>query len=460
LFFLNSAWWTLLLLSAFVSPPGLTTRGDGFTALAFATLTGGNLLVALLFFTTPSKGMRLSSAFLAAILLLDALLVLSVGQTRTEEGAVGVASVLWALGVAAWSVIADWVVAAAKSDEEIRLTGRPETRRTVKEWLAVLVANIVLVVFVAVAFLMTVALILRAHDASLKPVGERYRVDGGKYAVHLACVGNATKTGERAPTVLLESGENPSEASLERWLHAAHKNGTVARYCFWDRPGYAWSDNAPSPHSAGMAATALAETLAHAGEEGPWISVSAGYGSVVARIFSSRQRREVRGLLLADPLHEDLLGQLGSPARSVGLWLGGVLSPLGLRRVPGALWGGRSREDRLFGRRHPGGKLLKARLQESLVAGSLTRREVESARAIQDEQTPLVVISSGVECSHELWRAKQEDLTTLTKRLLDWVVVPGAPHEVWRTEEGRGALDLGLARLLMADKFAISDSLA
>jgi pimeloyl-ACP methyl ester carboxylesterase len=448
---MNSAWWMLLLLSAFVSPPELTTRGDGFTAFAFATLTGGSLLVALLFFATPSKGMRISSALLAALLLLDAVLVISVARVRTEEGAVGIASALWAFAIAAWSVVADRVVAAAKGDEEVRLTGRRETRRTVREWLAVLAENVVLAVFIAVALLVTANLILRANDASLEPMGERYRVDGGKYDVHLACVGN-TKSGERAPTVLLESGENPSEGSFERWLHMAYINGTVARYCFWDRPGYAWSDNAPSPHSAGMSATALAEALARAGEEGPWISVSAGYGSIVARVFSSQHRHAVKGMLLVDPLHEELLGRVAAPGRGIALWLGGVLSPLGLRRVPGALWGGRSREERVFGEAAwRGGKMMKARLQENLVAGSLTRSEVNSARAVQDERTPLVVVSSGVECAGDAeWREKQEDSTRITKRLLGWVVVPDAPHEVWRTEKGRAALDEGLARLLKA----------
>ncbi|OCK93627.1 uncharacterized protein K441DRAFT_677934 [Cenococcum geophilum 1.58] len=77
-------------------------------------------------------------------------------------------------------------------------------------------------------------------------------------------------------------------------LKTSCENSTISRYCYWDRPGYAWSDNAPSLHSAGVSADALSEALARAGEEGPWILVSASsvlvelsLGGVQERIAST-----------------------------------------------------------------------------------------------------------------------------------------------------------------------------
>ncbi|KAK8203766.1 hypothetical protein IWZ01DRAFT_513884 [Phyllosticta capitalensis] len=446
-------WWVLLLVSIFVSPPGMHSRGSGFFDFSYTTLSLGNLLVALLFFATPSSAMRVTAALVALVLLVDMILILAARRIRLEEGWVGIACVVWAFVVAIWCVLADRVVAWGKAEEEERLTGRPESRRTLREWLAVFVSTIILVVLFIITVLMTATLIIRARDATLEMPGQRYLVDGDKYAVHLSCVGNVTYTkNRRNPTILLEAGEHPAEQSFEHWIYSARQNNTISRFCYWDRPGYAWSDNAPSPHSAGMSADALSEALAHAGEEGPWILVSAGIGSITSRIFSSRHLRDVTGIMMVDPMHEDLLHRIGSAGRGFVLWGWGVISPLGLQRIAGALFKGRSREDRVYGRNaYQSGKYIKAQLQESLVADSLSKSEVVSARAIQDRGAPLALISSGIEVRKSSeWERKQRDLASLTDNLVTWEVVNKAPHEVWQTLEGRTVMESALAELVKA----------
>jgi hypothetical protein len=446
-------WWVLLLVSIFVSPPGLHTRGSGFFDFAYTCLTIGNLLVVTIFFITPAKGLRITTAIIAVLLAVDMILILAVPRIRLEEGWVGIASVVWAFFMAVWCILTDRVVAYGKKEEEERLTGRAETRRTLKEWIAVLVATVVTVVFIVIVVLMTGTLGMRARDASLKMYGERILVDGDKYAVHLACMGNVTEThGSRDPTILLEAGEDPLEYDFEHWAYAAYKNGTISRYCYWDRPGYAFSDNAPSPHSAGMSADALSEALARQGEEGPWILVSAGTGSIVSRIFSSRHLKQVTGIMMIDPLHEDLLHRIGSPGRGFLLWAWGIISPLGTVRLAGALFKGRTREDRVYGRNaYQSGKQIKAQLQENLVADSLTKNEVSASRNIQSSNTPLVVVSSGIEVKKNTeWERKQKDLTTLTDNLVGWDIVNKAPHQVWDTLEGRTVMEKRLKQLVRA----------
>ena len=333
------------------------------------------------------------------------------------------------------------------------MTGREETRRSLLQWLAVLAATIILVIMVAVTILLTATLSLRARDATLSAPGKRYLVDTEKYRVHLACVGNITYDGDgnRLPTVLLEGGEEPVEGSgLEEWIYNSWKNGTIDRYCYWDRPGLAWSDNAPSPHSAGMSADALSEALAIAGEEAPWVLVSAGIGSIYSRIFSSRHVRDVRGIFLIDALHEDLLYKVANAGQGFLLWARGIISPLGMDRLAGALFNGRTREDRVYGKvAYQGGKYIKSKLQENLVADSLTKSEVSSARNIQAVDTPLIVISSGVEVRRDdTWEKKQKDLTTITDQLVAWDVVNGAPHRVWQTLQGRETMEKRLGQLV------------
>lgn len=429
------------------------SRGSGFFDFAFTCLTIGNLLVQIIFFIAPAKALRITTTIIAAFLLIDMILILAVPRLRLEEGWVGIASVVWAVFIAIWCIITDRVVAWGKKEEEERLTGRPETRRTLKEWLAVLVATILTTAFILVAILMTGTLSVRARDATLPYAGSRILVDGDKYAVHLSCVGNTTTThGAPDPTILLEAGESPAEYDFEHWAYNALQNGSISRYCYWDRPGYAWSDNAPSPHSAGMSADALSEALAKAGETGPWILVSAGTGSIVSRIFSSRHLRQVTGLMLIDPLHEDLLHRIGNPGRGFVLWGWGILSPLGLSRLAGAVFKGRTRQDRIYGRNaYQGGKYIKAQLQENLVADSLSKNEVASARNIQSGETPLVVVSSALECARDReWERKQEDSSRLTDNLVAWDVVKKAPHQVWQTMEGRDVMEKRLKQLVKA----------
>ena len=133
-------WWVLLLVSIFVSPPGLHTRGSGFFDFAYTCLTLGNLLVATIFFVTPARGLRITTAIIAGLLAIDMILILAIPRIRLEEGWVGIASVVWAFVMAVWCILTDRVVAYGKHEEEERLTGRAETRRTLKEWLAVTVA--------------------------------------------------------------------------------------------------------------------------------------------------------------------------------------------------------------------------------------------------------------------------------------------------------------------------------
>ena len=99
---------------------------------------------------------------------------------------------------------------------------------------------------------------------------------------------------------------------------------------------------------------------------------------------------------MVDPLHEDLLSRIGTPGRGFVLWFRGIISPYGMARILGAVLKGRRAADRVWGRSsYQSGTTIFAKLQESLVADSLTKRDVVSSRAIQDKKTALVVISSG-----------------------------------------------------------------
>jgi hypothetical protein len=152
-----------------------------------------------------------------------------------------VASVVWALLMTIWVLVADYTVKWGKREEEERLTGRPESRRTVLEWTEVTLETIAMLVIAAALVLMTCTLVLRAVDSTLAPPGQRYYVDDDKYQIHVYCDGNRTDPlGRPVRTVLFEGGEDPVEHGLWQFADNALRNGSISRYCFADRPGYAW----------------------------------------------------------------------------------------------------------------------------------------------------------------------------------------------------------------------------
>ena len=234
--FITFFWWVLLLVSIFVSPPGMHSRGSGFFDFSYTSLSLANLIVVLLFFSTPSKAAQITVLVTSVLLLFDMIMILAVPRLRVEEGWVGIASVVWALLIGIWVVITDRVVEYGKEEEEERLTGRAETRRTLREWVEILVSEIVLIAVGLAVLLLSATLILRSRDSSLAPQGERYYVDGDKYQIHLYCKGNeADKSDNKVPTVLFEAGERPFGLSLQTFADNAIDNGTISRYCYADR---------------------------------------------------------------------------------------------------------------------------------------------------------------------------------------------------------------------------------
>jgi hypothetical protein len=234
-------WWVIQLVSAFVTPPGLHTRGGGFFALVYLTLALVTLVISLLFFSAPSKSARILSFVMAVLLLIHLIIILAVEKTRHEEAWIGIAAVAWALFISVWELAAGRTVQWGKHEEEERLTGRPETRRSVAEWTEVTLSTIALLIMVLVLALMSCNLILRALDAGLAPPGELYWVDNDKYQIHVYCHGNETDSeGKKVPTVLFEGGEDPVERGLWQFADSAVKNGSISRYCFADRSGIAW----------------------------------------------------------------------------------------------------------------------------------------------------------------------------------------------------------------------------
>jgi len=82
-----------------------------------------------------------------------------------------------------------------------------------------------------------------------------------------------------------------------------------------------------------------------------------------------------------------------------------------------------------------------------LAAGTITRNEVIAAQAILPKSIPVVVVSSGKECEDKEWEEGQRELADNANKRI-WDVVGKAPHEVWKSEEGKKVLKKRLAEMV------------
>jgi pimeloyl-ACP methyl ester carboxylesterase len=149
--------------------------------------------------------------------------------------------------------------------------------------------------------------LLPAH----RPPGELVELADGRL-LHLQVAGEE----HDGPTVLLETGMGGASMAWA-WVHPrVAERATVVAY---DRAGLGWSD--PSPHGPGAEQVVrdLREALALRGLSGPYVLVGHSLGGHYVRAFAAAHPRDVVGLVLVDPSHEDQSAALGmDPGQEAG----------------------------------------------------------------------------------------------------------------------------------------------
>jgi pimeloyl-ACP methyl ester carboxylesterase len=173
--------------------------------------------------------------------------------------------------------------------------------RWVKRIGLVLVANLLLVVFVGLAFEQW-----SRRDAKRRfpPPGKMVDVDG--VAFHLFCTGNGT------PTVIFESGLD-TDGSLG-WSNVQPKVAELTRACSYDRAGIMWSAPRNGERDAKTIANELRMLLANASEGPPYVMVGHSLGGPLVRAFADVAGPDaVSGVVLVDSSHPEQLKRAPVP---------------------------------------------------------------------------------------------------------------------------------------------------
>jgi pimeloyl-ACP methyl ester carboxylesterase len=131
-------------------------------------------------------------------------------------------------------------------------------------------------------------------------------VDVGGFRLHLFCTGSPSSS----PTVVLLHGLGDS--SLD-WGLVQLEIARFARVCSYDRAGAGWSDPGPSPRGPLTVAKESHSLLLDAKVTGPYVLVAHSWGGLIARVYAAEYPREVAGMVLVDPTHEDAYFEINGP---------------------------------------------------------------------------------------------------------------------------------------------------
>jgi pimeloyl-ACP methyl ester carboxylesterase len=166
-------------------------------------------------------------------------------------------------------------------------------------------------------------------QAQVPPPGKLVSI--GDHRLHLNCQGKG------GPAIVLESGLS---GWSQDWAKVQPALARQTMVCSYDRAGYAWSNEAPSPRSGVETMEDLRTLLRTAGVSGPLVLVGHSWGGMLVQLYAQSHPDDVAGLVLIDALQHDMYASMNqstraSYQRNMNLLTGSAtwLAPLGLARL-------------------------------------------------------------------------------------------------------------------------------
>jgi pimeloyl-ACP methyl ester carboxylesterase len=479
----NVGLFVIFLISDFINIPGFYNPGKSFLELDLLLICSLANLLSIWCFDVPAKFERIIGFVSAGLFILDAIVVFFVPKLKHQFGTVGGVVLIWTCANIIFESVANYYVEQGRNYQEVRLSGRIETRRTLKEIIIMFGKSCFKFVLLLLVWNISLTVWISAFDSHEGPWGELISVADDKFNIHLACYGNITNDkvdeSHAQPIVLVEGGQLTSSEVFQEWVEELYHLNKIDRYCIWDRPGYGWSDSAPSPISIGMIVEYLIEALDKKGVSGPFSLVGFDIGGLYSRMFASKRPELVHSLLLVDSWHQDLLKsnpfsgtnrkkeltrvfknnlELMNIRTGLKLWIKGLISPLGLYSNLHLLVHPYkySSKSRIFGRdMRWSPKYLRARLQEQITSSFISYYEIESSDL---HNLPMSIISSDYMIKQSLnWGKWQREISKLSSNTVEWVIAENSSHFIWQSPKGKEQLQQLLIRLVAESGYNAHD---
>lgn len=120
---------------------------------------------------------------------------------------------------------------------------------------------------------------------------------------------DVVRAGAGGPPIIFETG---LADSLDTWLPMLRAMSEFTTVVAYSRAGFGRSTSGSSDHSVPSATTDLHALAQQLHLQTPYILVARSYGSLIARLFTSRYPREVAGIVLVDGTHEQQVRRFGT----------------------------------------------------------------------------------------------------------------------------------------------------
>lgn len=439
----NLLWAITLFIDEIASLGFENVHGSGFEVLVLTTLGSLALGNTLAFFKHQNRISYILNLLAFVLLIFDIAVISLVGPLRHR---IGRSMVFWGVGGAAITFLA--CVASNTIIERVNEEqNEQEQNNTFSHFFANGILAIINVwsqalIFLAV-MLVSVNFAFDAFDTRSPPLGQiipvnfdvnsSYRInDDGFAMMRIACLPGGDPEG---PIAIVETGESSAD-EFASWMLRA-KN--LKQVCYWDRPGFGYSDCVRSPASMndimGYFDKALTQLIPNFSDE-PLLLVSHGIGSLYSRIYAARRKPQVKGLMLVDPLHEQLFYEQENILLGFKEFWRGVGAVFGLQKLHGLFTGAGSSTDRLIGDLEKAqSRTHKSLLQQQISASRQSRIDIEQSAGKLPKDLPLLLVSSANMCkASKRWAEAQHLLLRLSDNSLAWKVLEG-PHELWRNSK-------------------------
>lgn len=159
---------------------------------------------------------------------------------------------------------------------------------------------------VALKFVGVTLLIAILSGAVYEKIGERRdrqrlpqigrSIDIGGRTLNIFCSGTGN------PAVIFDSGARESGFI---WSDIQSEIAKRTRACWFDRPGFGWSDPGPFPQTSASTSRDLHELLHRAEIPAPYVLVGHSLGGLNVRVYNGMYPNDVAGAVLVDAAHED-----------------------------------------------------------------------------------------------------------------------------------------------------------
>jgi pimeloyl-ACP methyl ester carboxylesterase len=147
---------------------------------------------------------------------------------------------------------------------------------------------------------------------------------------------HAECSGSGSPAVIFDAALGASSLS---WALVQPEVARITRTCAYDRAGLGKSPAGPMPRTASRIVDELRELLEQLRIEPPFVIVGHSFGGLTARLFASRYRADMAGLVLVDAPDPGEWSDMSEENRkklAMGVWLarrGALAARLGIARA-------------------------------------------------------------------------------------------------------------------------------